>query len=400
MDIHIKKKLIKIPEVISREYDQPAASKLRIIDGGFFVAVVAAIAMGMFFSNLKTNDFELFWKSAADLWNGDNPYVSSTRVLSLNSPIGLGLLSFLGAIPYELAKQLYLFTAFFTLFWSIWIGYNRFWIPLNNAVVNLSLLVLAIPIGIFFQAIISGSLIIFPLLGISVFYCLDVRKHPFLAGCCLSLCLIKPHLFVLVMAWIFWWALKQCKILLPAGFISIALLAAIIALLLRADVFQAYLSISSNWMFTVSNASTGNFLYKISRSINAGILFIPLILGVFVLISLKSELESIDLHRACAILLPWSIFLSPYCWGHDYLACFALSFIAAPLIIESNKRKKHMLATFLGIGVVCAFTLGLILSFSLNSVNFLAYGVLFVSISGLTFLAEYRLRPDIQRGIH
>jgi hypothetical protein len=182
------------------------AEKGLFFNGGFIAAIAAALFLSIVFADLRVFDFEFIWNSVYELWNGLNPYSSNSRIISLNSPVGLGMLCIWGLIPFSIARHLFIFLMFLSLFWSVWIGMKLFEMPSQSPIVALALRFLPIPVGLIFQVIISGSLIIFPLLGICLFLCLDIKKKPFLAGCFLSLCLIKPHLFILVIGWIFYWA--------------------------------------------------------------------------------------------------------------------------------------------------------------------------------------------------
>jgi hypothetical protein len=389
--VFIKKYTCEGGSIQYLRYGSPDAASSKIFDAGFLAAAVVSIALLPLCQGLTVFDFECFWHSAADLWHGVNPYQSSERVISLNSPIGLGLLNFLGLMSYPVAKQLYLFFMVFALLWSLWVGYKKFWSPSHHKILNLSLVALAVPLGLYFQVILWGSMIIFPLLGLCAFYCLDNNKHPFLAGCCLSLCLIKPHLFVLALAWILWWSIKKRQCLLPAGLLSIGIMAILAVLYLQDDIFQMYIDISRHSLFTVSNASVGNLLYRIVPHRHVILLFVPVIVGCCVLVGFRGRLQSLDVQRASAIVLPWSVLLAPYCWGHDYCACFAVVFIAASILVRSLKENKYGLVGQLGLGILLTYIVGMALRLSFNYEKFLAYGVLLACLSASLIMNNYAL---------
>lgn len=377
----------------SRTSNSPVS---RLFDTGFLVCALIAIALWMLMPDLDARDFTLFWQATARLLHGTNPYVADVGEISLNSPFGLGLFWFFGALKYHAAKQLYLILMHFAFFWSIWVGYKVFWAPSSpSAALNLSLLIMAIPLGMIFQVIAWGSLTVFALIGILAFYCLDAKHTPLLSGCCLALCLIKPHLFVLALIWVFWWSIRHRKILLPMGFLMLTLLAGFIALSVQPNIFHMYANIPDRELFTMAKASIGNVLYALFQQKHAIVLFIPLIVGIALLPIIRTWLRSADLRLSFALLLPWSVHLSPYCWGHDYLACFATPFIAASLLSNSIDGLKYGRSLLMGIAIIATFVVGTVLSPWFRFETFAIYGFLLVLMSAMLFCLNPRLKTDI-----
>lgn len=127
--------------------------KTRIFDVGFFISAVMALILWSLMPDLEIRDFTLYWKAVASLAHGGNPYIfTRDNSVSLNSPLGLGLLWFIGTLRYQTAKQFYLILMYFAFLWSIWVGYKMFLPPSSHrSTLNLALLATAIPFGMFFQ---------------------------------------------------------------------------------------------------------------------------------------------------------------------------------------------------------------------------------------------------------
>lgn len=361
-----------------------------VFDCGFVAAIFAAISLSFAFSDLRAFDFEFIWHSAYELWNGINPYLSNSRIISLNSPVGLGMLCIWGLIPFSIARHLYIFTMFFALFWSMWICLKIYRMPSQYPIVNLALLLLPIPIGLFFQVLVSGSLIVFPVLGLCIFFCLDIKKKPLLAGFCLSLCLIKPHLFVLVVAWTFWWAWKNRILLLPVGLFIGALIGTITALLIQNDIFNMYIGISGHKYFVLPNASLGNLLYRTIEHKSLVILFVPLVLSLGIMHIYRARLISISVKEMVALLIPWSIFMSPYCWSHDYWPCLYSGFLAAYQIKKVSAERITPAYAILALALGAQFMVGLWLRLNLRHEKFLLYGLLAVTVAGLALMNQLK----------
>ncbi len=376
-------------------------NSVRIFDAGFLFSVLMALALLSFMPDLEIRDFDLFWKAALTLKQGVNPYVfSPENSVSLNSPIGLGLLWFLGSLPYHAAKQLYLYLMYFSFFWSVWVGYKIFLSPLshNTAALNMVILIAAIPFGMFFQAMTWGSMTIFVLIGITAFYCLDAERRPILSGCCLGLCLIKPHLFIVFLSGILWWSIRRRQILLLVGFMLVFCIATLSVVYLQPDIFQMYKNLYSKGLphFAVRNASVGNILYSLFQQKHVIFLFAPSIAGLC-LLPFVHRWHLLDSLRGLTVfLLPWSILLSPYCWGHDYSLCFATSFFAAAQFAESFRRKMIWLAALLASAVLAHFVVGTVLSPAFRFASFVFYGFILVAMSVITIHVDLRLRSGIE----
>lgn len=239
---------------------------------------------------------------------------------------------------------------------------------------------------------------IFALIAVSAFYCLDARKTPFLAGCCLGIFLIKPHLFALVLVWIVWWSLTHRKPLLPAGLALVALVAGLSALYLQPNIFRMYADLYGSGLpsFAITNAALGNILYSLPRERHALLLFAPLIAGLCALPLLHRRPVFSDLRLSCACLLPWSVLLSAYCWGHDYSVCFATPFLAASLLHDSLEAKTRGLTILLVLGILLIFAVGNVMSLRFRFTwSFVFYGLSLAAASGIAIHAAGRLRPRL-----
>ncbi len=379
--------------------------KARILDVGFFVSAVIAVALWGMMPDLEVHDFTLYWQATANLVRGINPYAFKAEdPVSLNSPMGLGLLWFVGTLPYPIAKQLYLTLMYFSFLWSIWIGYKIFLLPFSRRrALNMALLVVAIPFGMFFQIMVWGSTVVFALIGITGFYCLDTEEHPFLAGCLLGLCLIKPHLFILALAWITWRSVLRRHFLLPAGIALVAMVACLSALYLQPGIFRMYATIYSGGLpnFAMTNAGLGNILYSLPEGKHTILLFAPLLIGLCALPLLRRWQLFRSFRLSCVCLLPWSALLSAYCWGHDYAASFATTFLACSVLLSALGGGRAGLVVLMSFGILANSVVGNVLSPGFTHTwSFILYGLSLAAESAMAVYAYQQLTRQITATSH
>jgi len=190
---------------------------------------VLGIAMLLLTGNHASgHDIFSYWAAAKLLHTGANPY-DYAGVLALqrangipalfdalmvrNPPLMLPIVAPLGYLSLRMASLLWsslLIGAFAVSCWALWDRRNKF-----------PLLLLLFGPALF--CIMTGQSAIFCLLGVTLFLRFH-KSRPFIAGICLFLCVLKPHLFIPVAVVFVAWCVFERNWRVPAG-LGTALLA-------------------------------------------------------------------------------------------------------------------------------------------------------------------------------
>lgn len=368
-------------------------------------------------------DFSLFWKATNNLVLGHNPYQlppyssfsknglshfsqNASPVPSLSPPPALGMFAFIGYLHLDKAKALYLFLYCLSFLWSSWIGYSMFFKKRSLAnLLDLLLAFLVLPFVTFFQALAWGSLTVIAVMGICGFFWANARGSDWFAGCCLALCGIKPQLFLLLVVYLIWWAIAKRRYPIIWGAASVYLIGLLISICLQPKIFSMYLAALQGGIgYRVTNASLGSVLYYLSGQQNGFYLYLPIMLGAIFLAFVPRLKSSGNLILFTSIIMPFSLLLSPYCWGHDYIVCFATFFSCAHYIYKSIRKNLYtrtvvLLSCLLGCILLMALT-----SFSNKAVSFIAFGAgfAFLSVLVLVFTEQdlAKLDQHSQHGRH
>ena len=365
--------------------------------------LLLALLLWLVTPRLPLFDFTLFWKALEHLVNGHNPYSlppyssfvdadlravspSGISLPSLSSPAALGLFWFFGKLPMEAAKDVYQFIMCLAFCWTAWLGYRMVARErVAGAFRGRILFLLALPLGLFYQAMIWGSVTLFCLIAICALILLRDSKRVFWTGFILALCCIKPHLFILLFLYVALWSRANRVLSLAFGFFSA--LGSMLATglyfqpaLLRMyyDVFRQGLPFNA-----LTNASMGSIVFDIfGRNCLAG-MFIPLIVGCLALLLWMHRRGTGHFALVSVCILPWSILLSPYSWGHDYVVCFPVGFLLAAYH-KRNVREGHRTHAAVSLSLLALiFVCNLISPAFSRQWMFVAFGFLYAAAAAL-----------------
>jgi hypothetical protein len=133
------------------------------------------------------------------------------------------------------------------------------------------------------------------------------------------------------------------------------------------------------------------------REKHAYLLFAPLLAGLCALPFLHRQPHFNDLRLSCVTLLPWSMLLSAYCWGHDYSVCFATTFFTASLLRDCLQKKRKRLSIVLLLEILVFFIVSNVLSAGFRYTwLFVFYGLSLAAISAVNIYADGQMRPRMR----
>ncbi len=403
---------------LERHRDQPAEQMTSTGDSpclgkGFVFSSLIALCVWLALPRFPIFDFTLFWKASQHLVQGSDPYRlppyaefvdSDLRALSprnvvlppLSTPAAFGFLGFIGKLSLDRAKDVYLLLMYFSFCWSAWLGYKLFFGSEALApFAEISLLIACLPLGLYYQAMVWGSMTVICLIGLCGFFVASAYRRTFLAGGFLALCSVKPHLFVLLFAFLIWWSWRNRQARLLLGTVTVTAAALGTVLLLQPRVLWMYLEVlrSGAPFEVIDNASLGGLLYSLSGKGYKRALYIPTVLALIGMVPLIRLPVAGDFRMHFACLIPFSVVLSPYCWGHDYIVCFPVSFLAAACFRRCSQAGESRHTQLLGALIAVN---GLIVNFFSPMFRlqwlFISYGVT-LSLLSIAILFT-SLKPD------
>jgi hypothetical protein len=199
------------------------------------------------------NDFAAYWPVGRLLLTGQNPY-DAGGIEALQRSVGdmlggdsvvryppwaLPLLIPFAALPYVPGWYLWIF--FQTLLvgvssawlWRLLGGHDKPGIPLAVA--------FGFPAGLFVA--LGGQIGGVLLFGVSAFLWAILRRRDIVAGVCLGLLTLKPHLFIPLGILVLLWSAREERWRIPAAAVLTTLAGCIVALALRPEVFADYLEL-------------------------------------------------------------------------------------------------------------------------------------------------------------
>ena len=210
-------------------------------------------------SNIGSGDFRPYWSSSfllrngqdfSDLSNMDSIERSQTNwresytMSAWFAPTGNLILLPYTFLPFAHAVYYWLITNILVVFLSAILLWQRIkihiWIPLGVSFTYSATLV----------SLYMGQVNTLVMLGLSLFIFFSAKKHDFLAGACLILLTIKPHLVILTLPLLILNTIWQRKLKVFAGFMS----ALVVCALILWDVYPRWLN--SFWQVITSGMSS------------------------------------------------------------------------------------------------------------------------------------------------
>ena len=296
--------------------------------------VVLAIIISRFgldeMAAIWSNDFMVYWGAARILITGGNPYDSVTMsklqtalspieqptLMMWNPPWVIALILPYALLPFEVAEWVWLVVNVMLAIicgMALW----RIIAPRNDKRYLLGIIAAVAYIPTL-STIKFGQVTMLMLLGITCFLLAEQAKRDILAGGALALLLIKPHITLLLLAGVGWWALRERRWRVLCGGLAALAAASILVVLVSPEIFKHYLSFSAYLPFYLNTATLGAWLRKACGSEKQWLQLLPLVigLGIFVGWALHHRGAWRWVHLAPRFLLA-SIVVAAYGWEFD-----------------------------------------------------------------------------------
>ena len=299
-------------------------------------------------------DFSVYWRASQKLLQGINPWYAEVMgkfgthlpssdcendmALPVYSFIGIAIFLPFSVFSLDQAKLLYSVLAVLVLTYNLY-RMSSLLEKYFNSITSFMLLILLGPVllGPTFFLLYGGSGTLIPLVGLFLCIHLSERGRYFLAGLLSTICLIKPHLFVLPFAIIVTWSCyEKCYRILLGSVVGVVA-CGIVALSFNRDFFALYLQFLSSdspmrWS-TSSLPSLVRCLTGLSPIYSSCAMLFVCTLWILPKV-IKEKLHFFSLEEIISLSIPISIICAPYSWTHDYVLC------APSLIVAVDRLAK------------------------------------------------------------
>jgi hypothetical protein len=275
------------------------------------------------------NDFAAYWPVGRLLLAGQNPYDAAAIELLQRSigdslggdsvvrypPWALPWLLPFAALPYVPAWYLWIFfQALLVGVGSVWMwrllgGDDRPGIPLAIA--------FGFPAGLFVA--IGGQIGGVLLIGVSAFLWAILQRRDLLAGVCLGLLTLKPHLFIPLGIVVLLWSARDARWRVPAAAVLTILAGCGLALALRPGIFEDYLELlvtpGTSWSRAVALGTAASTVLD-GRA--PWLQWAPAVLVAGLTVLLWNRCQTrFDWRRNLPVILILGLLAAPYLLVHD-----------------------------------------------------------------------------------
>ena len=324
------------------------AKVMRVV-AAVVLTLIAVAVLAAYGSRTNMNDFVEYWSAGQLFVHGANPYsaalvlgmeksrgfIPNAPLIMLNPPWALPMVALLGFLPYLGALVLWIIT-----------GAGCILAPLELLDVppkDRMLAFLFAPVLGTFAMEQSSPLL---LLGFSLFLRFQ-RSRPFLAGVCLVLMSIKPHLFLVFWLILFIDCIYRRKFMIFAGLATSLTCVSGLVTLVRPHVWQDYFDVLHSSTMGKNSFPTLSMLFRILIDFNlVWLSIVPLCVAlVWGLIYYWPRRAEWDWKREGMLVMVVTILTSPYCWISDQVvllpsvASCSISF-AAPVLHGNSDRDQ------------------------------------------------------------
>lgn len=351
----------------------PSFRKLGLFDTGLLFFLLAyglgiALAVGPFKEfGTSSGDLFSFWAAALSFQKGANPYnladIQQTldlsypgRTFPLTAPVYsapwiYSLIAPFALLPFEafarfwtlLTLVIFVFCYFLasaTLrnLSAAWLGRNAE-SSLNDTWRERLLLYFFLP---FHQTLLLGQITPVVLLSLLLYLFLVSKKRTlsgsFLAGVCLSVSLVKPHLLSMLYLLILFESLRRKEFATMLGMTLGLSVLALLPLLQQASIYAFFFQREVD-PFHWFTPSLGAWLYKLSGSQSPSLLFLPFVLCSILLYGFwNTEKESTGfLYSTSGFAIALSSLAAPYQWTYDFVLLFPC-LLASFRLLSLGKR--------------------------------------------------------------
>jgi hypothetical protein len=311
-----------------------------------FLAIAGSYALSLQGINPTASDFIGFWVAGQQLVRHANPY-DLHAVLQLEKSVGydgdearltpsppVALLLLLPLGEFSVKAGLFVWTM--TQFAALALSLRVLWLLHGRPPTRLHLFGFVFAPAI--ASLQAGQLGVFLLLSV-VLFLYFIRTRPFLAGAALLPCMLKPHLFVLlVLVLIFWAGCKQAYGLL-AGAVSTAAASSALTLFFDPEIWTHYFAMTRSATLQDRYTPTLGVAFRMLVAWNAEWpRFVPLAIGcgwvVWYFWTRRNRWDWMD--QGLLVLLV-SVLCSPYAWFTDESVLLPAVLTAAMCASENNR---------------------------------------------------------------
>lgn len=326
---------------------QPAAmSWWRLLPAILFCLDLFRMRVMLLFSALPVNDFITYWTSGRLFLAGSNPYSSTAiyaierslgwpyvqPIVMLNPPWALPFVALLGLLPFHTAHLVWLAVSLILEAVSAIALWRYFGGEKSKQWIALVLFVTFLPLG---SAEHMGQITPLILAGLTAFLFLLRRQRYVLAGACLLMLGLKPHLLYLVLLALLLWTIQTKRWSLALSSIFFYASTTLSAIAFNRNVLGYFHGTLQAAMDT--SCGVGGVLRSIFGMQHAWLQFLPTAIGTawFAHYWIRNR-RGWTWEEHLPLVLLVSLGTAPYSWAHDYILALP-SFVALTVAISRTR---------------------------------------------------------------
>lgn len=172
------------------------------------------------------------------------------------------------------------------------------------------------------------------------------KRNAFLSGASLALTLIKPHLLYLYYLYLVFALAREERLRFAFGFISVALVLAVISFFIQPQIFSWYLAIPDGAPIYWKTPTLGTYFQAFTNIHTLLMRSLPTLITALImgLIYLRSKFFPANLPTAL-LIIPLSLLTSPYGWLYDQL--LLIPSVLWLLMLQSARYSKLIISILL-----------------------------------------------------
>lgn len=287
-----------------------------------------------------TLDFIQYWTAARLFLGSGNPYsvpemalaqapygIADIAILQWNPPIIFPVTLAFALLPFEAAAWVWLLLMSAAILVIIALSFGEFQRQARTQC-SVGAALFCLTFYPFAAALYWGQLS--PLLGLgwagALFFGRSERyRSRFLAGCCLVLTALKPHLLFLVYAWLLWCGRSRQWRPVLFGLVAAAAGLSLISLIIRPDIYSLYGHAFGSPPIYWKTPTLGSWVQELIDIHTLAVRMLPtaLTLGAFLLcLSMRLLPSPLFAFDFALVLMPLSLLTAPYGWQYDHILLF------------------------------------------------------------------------------
>lgn len=328
--------------------------------------IAVALMFAIFVPETDLHDFSIYWKATNNFLLGKDPYSlphqfdyfvapshihepKQVPILKVwGPPVVFATTLPFGLLPLALAKKFYLFTLLATILGSaafFWNLYLKSYLGSKSLFTGVIIFVHLLPFGTFLHSFLCGSVSFFLLLGITLTLWLLSKHHFFLAGFSFYIWTFKPQILWLPAVYIIAWALRTRNYQLLSGIFCGGLCAVTLVTIFNSESWKYYSNAHDMAIpFRIETSTLPSIVYALTGCHYRGILFLPALLISIAIVG-WNRIYNVSPLIIVPLLLPFTALLGPYAWGHDYLICVPLYYLAFSYFYIDPKSQETRFVT-------------------------------------------------------